>query len=77
MASGLRYIKIWLKCDTRLGDLCPSKEKPWRFIFIVPPDTASFELQRLEGDNLRPGAMGGKGVPICIRVECSRGKTKK
>ena len=50
LVSRLRLIQNWLERDTRLAGLLPSKERPWRLIFIVPPDKAFFELQRLEGD---------------------------
>ena len=50
LLSGLRLIQSWLERDMRLAGLLPSKERPWRFIFIVPPDQASFDLQPLGGD---------------------------
>jgi len=50
LVSRLRRIQSWLKRDTRLAGLRPSKERPWRFIFVAPSDEASFELQPLEGD---------------------------
>ena len=58
LVSGLQRIRSWLKRDTRLAGLLPLKERPWRFIFIVPSDEASFELQRLEGDT--QGEWAGK-----------------
>jgi len=49
--SGLRCIQRWLKYHTLTSNLCPKKELPWRFVFIVPQDMASsFTLQTLEGD---------------------------
>ena len=50
--SGLDSLRNWLKLRTPLAHLCPSKMRPWRLIFIVPPGQAStFKLQRLEGDD--------------------------
>ena len=49
---GLRVIQSWLGVKREpLAHLCPSKDRPWRFIFIVPPDkSSSFGFQRLEHD---------------------------
>jgi len=63
LVSGLRRIQGRLERDTRLAGLCPSKERPWRFIFIVLLDDASFELQRLEGDTAQ-----GNGLERCTRT---------
>jgi len=58
--SGLGRIQGWLERGTRLADLRPSEDRPWRFIFIVPSvDEASFELQQLKGDSAR-GEWAGK-----------------
>jgi hypothetical protein len=38
--SGLRLIQSWLKRGTSLHDLRPSKDRPWRFVCIVPSDMA-------------------------------------
>jgi len=50
--SGLQLIQSWLRPGTPLAHLRPSKERPWRFIFIVPSDEAPsrFKLQSLKGD---------------------------
>ena len=49
--SGLQRIQNWLEHGTLLAHLRPSADRPWRFIFIVPPGEAStFELQQLKGD---------------------------
>ena len=58
--SGLQHIQSWLKYNTALARLCPSKTTPWRFIFVVPQDTApDFKLQKFQGDTLT-GAWAGK-----------------
>jgi len=58
--SGLKHIQSWLKPKTTLAALCPTKTMPWRFIFVVPQDTASdFKLQKLQGDTAT-GAWVGK-----------------
>jgi len=59
LVSGLQRIQSWLERDTRLAGLRASKERPWRFIFIVPSDEESFELQQLEGDPAQ-GEWAGK-----------------
>ena len=57
--SGLRRIQSWLRGEP-LAALRPSKNRPWRFIFIVPPSVEeSFKSQRLEGDTAR-GEWAGK-----------------
>ena len=48
--SGLQRIQSWLKLHTPLEGLRPSRERPWRLIFIVPSDETSFELQELRGE---------------------------
>ena len=46
--KGLACLRSWLKTDTPLEPLRPSKSRPWLFIFIVPPGQAStFKSQRL------------------------------
>ena len=59
--SGLQRIQSWLEPGNKLlADLRPSKPRPWRIIFIVPPrGEASFELQQLKGDTAR-GEWAGK-----------------
>ena len=59
LVSGLQRIQSWIEPHTPLAGLRPSKERPWRFIFIVPSDEASFELQWLRGDNAQ-GEWAGK-----------------
>ena len=56
---GLWCIQRWLgRCP--LAHLRPSADRPWRFIFIVPPDKAStFEFQRFERDTAQ-GEWAGK-----------------
>src|SRR6266403_1293781 len=57
--SGLRRIQGWLKGGTWSAGLRP-KRRPWRFVFIVPPEMAStFTLQELKGDT-KLGAWAGK-----------------
>ena len=51
--SCLKRIERWLneRLPVDLTNLHPSKRKPWRFIFIVPPEMASdFKPQELDGD---------------------------
>ena len=58
--SGLKRVQSWLKTQTTLAALHPTKTMPWRFIFVVPQDTASdFKLQKLQGDTAT-GAWAGK-----------------
>ena len=59
LVSGLQRIQNWLEPNTPLAGLHPSKERPWRFIFIAPSDEASFELQQLRGDTAQ-GEWAGK-----------------
>ena len=66
--SGLQRIQSWLKNDTPLAGLRPSKERPWRLIFIVPPDEASFELQQLRGDTAE-GEWAGKVHQYVLRLD--------
>jgi hypothetical protein len=54
LVSGLWRIQSWLKRGLRVSAL--QNDRPWRFIFLVPSDDVSFELQRLEGDTA--GRMG-------------------
>ena len=53
LVSDLLRIQSWLRRGTLLGGLCASENRPWRFIFIVPPDKKPFKSQRLEGDTTR------------------------
>ena len=62
LVSDLQRIQSWLKNDiddTPFAGLRPSKRRPWRFIFIVPPDEEPFEPQRLKGDTAQ-GEWTGK-----------------
>jgi hypothetical protein len=59
LVSGLQRIQSWIEPHTSLAGLHPSKERPWRFIFIVPSDEASFELQQFRGDDAQ-GEWAGK-----------------
>jgi hypothetical protein len=72
LVSGLRRIQSWLS-DTPLMDLRASKERPWRFIFIVPSGEASFELQRLEGDTTK-GEWAGKVHQYVLGLDVFRQK---
>ena len=57
--SGLQRIQSWLKRDTQLEDLHPSKDRPWRFVFVVPSGIADkFKLQKLVGDTSRDNWAG-------------------
>jgi len=57
---GLERIQGWLKRGTPPAGLRPNKTRPWRFLFIVPPDMAStFTLQELKDDSLN-GEWAGK-----------------
>jgi hypothetical protein len=48
VVSCLRHIQSWLKRNTPLNDLHPSKKEPWRFVFIVPFGMAdTFKSQNL------------------------------
>ena len=45
---GLQRLQHWLGPKTPLAHLCPSSNRPWRFIFIVPPgDASTYEKQEL------------------------------
>jgi len=68
LVSGLRRIQTWLKRNTPLADLRASEERPWRFIFIVPSDEASFELQHLKGDTAK-GEWAGKVHQHVLRLD--------
>ena len=68
LVSGLQLIQSWLKLDTPLAGLRPSKERPWRFIFVVPSDKASLELQRLEGDTVQ-GEWAGMVHRYVLRLD--------
>jgi hypothetical protein len=49
--KGLQKIELWLKSDTALKDLCPSKNRPWHFVFLVPSHKSStYKLQKLKHD---------------------------
>lgn len=63
--SGLQLIDSWLKLRTPLAGLRPEKNRPWRFLFVVPLDMVStFKLQKLDGDTAR-GDWAGK-VHQCV-----------
>ena len=48
---GLQQIQNWLQSYPQLANICSSADRPWRFIFIVPPGNAStFESQQLGCD---------------------------
>ena len=48
--SGLGRIQKWLK-GKKTASLRPHRNRPWRFIFIVPEEMASsFTLQNMQGD---------------------------
>jgi hypothetical protein len=48
--SGLERVQKWLKRSTPAENLRPHDTRPWRFIFVVPSETARiFKLQPLEG----------------------------
>jgi hypothetical protein len=50
--SGLRRLQSFLKRQTSLGCLRPSKRRPWRFLFVVPFGMADhFKLQKLFDDS--------------------------
>ncbi|KAI0277011.1 hypothetical protein BGY98DRAFT_982636 [Russula aff. rugulosa BPL654] len=58
--SGLKLIQRWLKRESSLDGLRPQKNRPWRFLFVVPSDDASkFKSQRFIGDT-RTGEWAGK-----------------
>jgi len=49
--GGLQRIQNWLGTKPPLGDLRPSRNRPWRFIFIVPPgDASTYEVQEFKND---------------------------
>jgi len=75
LVLGLRHIQSWLKHDTPLASLRPSKSKPWRFIFIMPSDGASFELQQLKG-NTDQGEWAGVVNQYVLRSDVLRKKPK-
>ena len=57
--SGLRAIQSWLRLGTPLKDLRPSKNKPWRFVFVVPSGMAdTFRLQDVVDDAGKPDNVG-------------------
>jgi hypothetical protein len=67
-ATGLQEIQSWLEARTLLAYLRPSADRPWRFIFIVPPGNAStFELQQLEHDTR--GEWAGKVHQYVLGLE--------
>jgi len=46
--KGLTSLRSWLEKDGPLDFLCPTTNRPWRLIFIVPPGQASaYKPQRL------------------------------
>jgi hypothetical protein len=51
LTSGLGKFQNWLQYKTPLEDLRPSKNRPWRFVFVVPSGNAdTFKLQKFEKD---------------------------
>jgi len=59
LVPGLRCIQRWLGRGP-LAHLRPKKDRPWRFIFVVPSDEApTFEFQRFERDTAH-GEWAGK-----------------
>jgi hypothetical protein len=70
--SGLQRIERWLQPDTPPAYLRPTETKPWRIIFIVPPDMASsFTKQKLEGDTAE-GEWAGKVVQYVVGLEVGK-----
>jgi hypothetical protein len=58
--EGLRKIQSYLKRDTLLNGLRPSKKRPWRFVFVVQsPKASTFEPQEWIGDTPK-GEWAGK-----------------
>jgi len=54
VVSGLQDIQSWLKRGTSLENLRPTRNRRWRFLFVVPSDMAStFKVQKLDGDTRR------------------------
>jgi hypothetical protein len=52
--SALRRIQSWLDLGTLPVGLCPTKARPWRFLFVVPSRMVStFQPQRSDGDTTR------------------------
>ena len=76
IVSGLQLIQSWLRPGTPLADLRPSKERPWRFIFIVPSDEASFKLQPLQG-NTAQDEWSGKVHQYVLGLDVVGKKTKQ
>lgn len=51
LVSGLQRIQRLFRRGTSLEGLYPSKDRPWRLVFVVPPsDEVCFTSQRLKGD---------------------------
>jgi len=67
--SGLRHIQRRLKGGTWSAGLRPKRKRPWRFVFIVPPEMAStFTWQKLNGDT-KLGAWAGKVEQYVLGLE--------
>jgi hypothetical protein len=77
--SGLKRIQAWLKKDTQRARLRPSKEKPWRYIFVVPSDMASsFKPQSFKGDtSLGVWARKVRQYVLGLEVEKDLGMVEK
>jgi hypothetical protein len=69
LVKGLKRIQSWLKGP--LDNLRPSRTIPWRFIFIVPSDTKTFESQRLIGDSSR-GEWARKVHQYVLRLDVEK-----
>jgi|SRR5712671_885418 len=81
VVSGLKDIQSWLDPkNSSLGELRPRKNKPWRFVFVVPSHMApTFKLQRLDGDT--PGkvhryVLGLEEKPIFSRTPDSSAQVR-
>jgi len=49
--GGLQRLQNWLGTEPPLADLRPSRDRPWRFIFVVPPgDASTYEKQQFKTD---------------------------
>jgi hypothetical protein len=67
--NGLLKIQRYLKRDTLLNGLRPSKKMPWRFVYVVPSHKASkFKWQDLNGDTSR-GEWAGKVDQYVLGLE--------
>ena len=63
---GLRLIQSWLR---KVGTGLPTKNDPWHFVFIVPPDIGSaFKSQKLQGDT-KNGEWAGKMKQYMLELD--------